>query len=63
MENFFKHALPVLLLLVIYLCFSFIAWELNPAHWMLFTTVPGRFIAIFFAFLYTKLVIDHYDEY
>jgi len=63
MENLFKHAVPVFLLLVMYLVFSFIAWETNPTKWLLFTTVIGRCWAVFITIFYIKVVFDHYDEY
>lgn len=63
MEKFLKHAIPVFMLLMAYLVFSFIAWDLNPAHWLLFTTVVGRCWAVIIVGAYISAVLQHYDEY
>lgn len=63
MDRYEKHIVPVCLVLVFYLICSFIAFDINPTHWLLFTTVPGRFMAVFFAFILIREIIQHYDEY
>jgi len=45
--------------LCMYLIDSFIAWDLNPMNWWLFTTILGRiFVAIYIVALVSSLIND-----
>lgn len=57
-----KHLMPIFALLMLYLFCSFLAWDLNPMHWLLFTTTLGRIGAVIMALSYINAVIEYYYD-
>jgi hypothetical protein len=59
-DKIFAIILPLITLLIVYLIFSFIAWDFNLTHWLLFTTITGRCVFAFFFISYMAASIEFY---
>lgn len=53
---------PFLTVFLIYLLFSFIAWELNPLNWYISNVWWGRILYIIMFFGWIKATIEHYYD-
>jgi hypothetical protein len=61
-DKFFENAIPIIGLIILYFVFTFIAADPNPLHWILFTTVPGRFATVIITGIYLRITFDYYSE-
>jgi hypothetical protein len=53
---------PFIIMTFAYLTYSFIAWDFNPMHWLLFTTWIGRIFTVIHIFSLIKLIIEYYED-
>ena len=53
----------VILNLFVYLCGAFIAWDINPMNWSLFTTTVGRVCFVILELLFLVQTPKFWDEF
>lgn len=56
------YTLPFLVLGICYLAFAFIARDLDPGRWLLWTTTGGRFISVFLIIMWVRLIFEYYNN-
>lgn len=58
-----KHLALLLVYVVVYLFFSFVAWDFNPLHWWLITSTFGRIVFGFIIFGLLQVTAEYYEEF
>mgnify|MGYP000244352210 FL=1 len=64
LEVIWMTFLPLLIAnIFIYVIGSFIAWDMNPMNWLLFTTTIGRVIYVIYFVMVLVKVPDFWDQF